>query len=83
MQRAAPGRDFRWPYLEMQHAEVLACRLSERTLINAIHEMRKLAISPNSAETARRLDLPLHSAVPLNLATDRLPKLAAFYKHHS
>jgi hypothetical protein len=69
-------------YLVMQHAEVMARQLSERTLINAFHEMRKLATSPTAAETARRFDLRLQPAIPLNLATDRFPKLAAFYKHH-
>jgi hypothetical protein len=69
-------------YLVMQHGEVLARRLPERTLINAIHEMRKLATSPTTAATARRFDLLLQPAIPLNLATDRLPKLAALYKHH-
>ncbi len=41
-----------------------------------------LATSPTAAETARRFDFRLQPTIPLNLATARLPKLAAFYKHH-
>lgn len=69
-------------YLVMQHGEVLAGHLPERTLINAFHEMRRLATAPQAAAIARCFELHLKSALPLNLLTDRLPKLAAFYKHH-
>jgi len=67
-------------YLTEQHTQVLAKRLTERAFVNAMHEIRSLVIAGGELEA--RHNLTLASALPLDLPTQGLPKLAAFYLHH-
>jgi hypothetical protein len=69
-------------YLKEQHAHALAKRLTERALVNALHELRKLVWSASARRLESRHGLDLSSAIPTHLPTARLPKLAAFFQHH-
>ena len=67
-------------YLVEQHAHVLAKRLTERALVNALHETRDIIGAARELESRHHLSLA--PALPLDLPTSGLPKLAAFYQHH-
>jgi hypothetical protein len=69
-------------YIMEQHAQVVAKRLPERTLINALHELRELASSPSAQLAETKAEVRLVSAIPTDLSTVGLPKLEAFYQHH-
>jgi hypothetical protein len=69
-------------YLAEQHAHVVAKRLTERALVNALHELRKLVWTASARALEMRHGLDLSPAMPTHLPTARLPKLAAFYQHH-
>lgn len=67
-------------YLMEQHAEVSAQRLTERALVNTLHEVRDLIIENTDLDSKHNLKLTL--ALPINLPTGKLLKLAAFYQRH-
>ena len=69
-------------YLVAQYAQVTADTISSRALINALHELDKVITAPAALATAHRLGLELVPALPLTLATEGLPGLAAFYQHY-
>jgi hypothetical protein len=68
-------------YLRDMHASVLAGATRERSLINALHDLHGLLASRKARAIGRKHRLDYAAAFPLDLATDRLPKLAAFYAH--
>jgi hypothetical protein len=69
-------------YLKEQHAQVAAKLITERTFVNALHEIRNSITTSDACALERRHDLRLVSALPLDLPTDGMLKLAAFYRYH-
>ena len=69
-------------YVKEQHAQVSAKLLTERAFINALHELRRLVIGPKARLLETRHGIILTSALPVDLSTFEMPKLAAFYHHH-
>lgn len=51
----------------------------ERDLINALHRIRAIIHSAPAAEVAQKYALDFSEAIPLDLDTTQLPKLANFY----
>ncbi|MEO7799439.1 MAG: hypothetical protein ABIY47_17120 [Opitutaceae bacterium] len=69
-------------YLQDQHAAVITKQLPERAFVNALHELRTLITAPRARTAASRHGIALTSALPVDLSTTGLSKLAAFYRHH-
>ncbi len=70
-------------YLRELHAAVCAGQAPERSLIDALQELDKLLRSPKALAIAARHRVALTPALPLDLAADQIPKLAAFYTRRS
>ncbi len=67
------------PFLRDMHASVLAGSTPERSLTNALNELHALLASPKARAVATKHRVDFTPALPLDLATVSLPKLAAFY----
>jgi hypothetical protein len=70
-------------YLKEQHAHVAAKDVTERAFVNALHEVREIITSAKTRALEKRHEFTLASALPLDLPTEGMPKLAAFYRHHN
>lgn len=68
-------------YLRDQHAQVAQKHVLERALVNAMHELHDLVAAKESRAIAAKHGTELAAALPLDLAVDGMPKLAAFYLH--
>ena len=66
-------------YLRDMHASVLGGITPERSLINALNELRVVLASPKARAVATRHRIDYAPALPLDLRTENLPKLAVFY----
>lgn len=69
-------------YLGDLHAQVAEQHLTERTLINALHELHDTITATGVRELAAQHSFNLALALPLDLPTNRMPKLRAFYEHY-
>lgn len=69
-------------YLTDMHARVAEKHLKERALVNALHELRDVIAPIGVRQLASEHNLDLASAVPEDLSTAGMPKLAAYYEHH-
>jgi hypothetical protein len=61
---------------------VAAKHITERAFVNALHEIRNIATARGVRALESRYNLAVMAALPLDLPTDGMPKLAAFYRHH-
>jgi|GEM_PF-5326815 len=68
-------------YLTDMHARVAEKHLTERTLVNALHELGGAIATTKVQKLASEHGLDLASAVPADLPTTGMPKLAAYYEH--
>jgi hypothetical protein len=66
-------------YLRDLHASVLAGATPERTLINTLHALIAVTTTRQAKAIATKHQVDFAIALPLDLPTDKLPKLAAFY----
>lgn len=66
-------------YLRDLHASVLTGATPERTLINTLHALMEVIGTRQALAVAAQHRVNLSSSLPLDLPTDKLPKLAAFY----
>ncbi len=66
-------------YLRDLHASVLAAATPERTLINTLHALLAVTSTKQAKAVATQHRVDFSTALPLDLPTDMLPKLAAFY----
>ena len=69
-------------YLGDLHAQVAEQHLTERALINALHELLDAITATGVPELAAQHNFNLASTLPTKLPTTGMPKLAAFYEHH-
>jgi hypothetical protein len=68
-------------YLYDFHRRVADKQVSQRSLINALHELQELIDAKKARALAVRHELNLAAALPISLPTIGMPKLAAFYSH--
>ena len=68
-------------YLEDMHSRVGEKNLTERALVNALHELQGVITPPGASKLGLEYGLQLASAVPEDLPTSGMPKLAAYYRH--
>ena len=61
---------------------VRSAGITERAFVNALHETRTIATARGVRALEQRYNLAVMAALPLDLPTDGMPKLAAFYRHH-
>ena len=66
-------------YLRDLHASVLAGTTPERTLINTLHALLEVIGTRQALAVVAQHRVDLAASLPLDLPTDKLPKLAAFY----
>ena len=66
-------------YLPDMHASVLAGNTAECSLINALSELNDLLRSSVARAVAEKHLIDFTPALPLDLPSERMPKLAAFY----
>ena len=68
-------------YLRDLHSEVAEKHATERTLVNALHELKDIITESSARGLADLHNVDLASALPTELPTTNMPKLAAFYEH--
>jgi len=64
------------------HAEVAEQDLTERALVNALHELHDIITAVGVRELAAQHNFNLASALATDLPTVGMPKLTAFYEHY-